>query len=116
MRAKEFVNEGKKKKLSKTYRSASTGVDAYVTGSDPYFKYRVGVAAAGAPNFEHDYDADGPTSAHMIANPYSKGDEEIMNAAIKKIGVKKVKVVGRGSMELDGTNTTSPVSNWNKQK
>jgi hypothetical protein len=116
MRAKEFVNEGKKKQLPKSHRFASTGIDAYVTGSDPYFKYRVGVAAAGAPDYEHDYDADGPSSAHMIANPYSVGDEEIMNAAVKKIGVKKMKVVGRGSQELDSTYTVSPVSNWNKTK
>ena len=114
MRAREFVNEGKKKKLSKTYTFASTGVDAYITGSDPYFKYRVGVAAAGAPDFEHDYDADGPASAHMVSNPYSAGDEEIMNAAVKKIGVKKTKIVARGSEELPGTNSVSPVSNWNK--
>ncbi len=116
MRATEFVNESKKKKLSKTYRSSSTGVDAYVTGSDPYFKYRVGVAAAGAPDFEENFDADGPTAAHMVSNPYSKADEEIMNAAIKKVGVKKMKVVGRGSQEMPNVNTVSPVSNWNKKK
>ncbi len=116
MRAKEFVNEAKTKKLSKTYRASSTGVDAYVTGSDPYFKYRVGVAAAGAPDLEQDYNADGPTSAHMVSNPYSFADEEIMNAAIKKVGVKKIKVVARGSEEMSHINTVSPVSNWNKKK
>jgi hypothetical protein len=117
MRANEFVNEGKKaKKLSKTYRSSSTGMDAYVTGSDPYFKYRVGVAAAGSPDFEQDFNSDGPTSAHMIVNPYSSADEDIMNAAIKKVGVTKFKVTSRGSRELESTNTVSPVSDWNKKK
>lgn len=115
MRAKEFVNEAKTKKLPKTYRDASTGIDAYITGSDPYFKYRVGVAAAGSPDFEKDFDADGPTSAHMVSNPYTKQDEEIMNAAIKKVGVKKMKVVSRGSQEMPHINTVSPVSSWNKK-
>jgi hypothetical protein len=116
MTLNELFEGMKVKKLSKTYRTSSTGMDAYVTGSDPYFKYRVGVAAAGSPDFEQEFDSDGPTSAHMIVNPYSSADEDIMNAAIKKVGVTKFKVTSRGSQELESTNTVSPVADWRKNK
>jgi glyoxylate carboligase len=116
MRANEFVNEGKKaKKLPKTYRSSGSGMDAYTTGSDPYHKYRMGVAAAGAPDMEHVFNASGPSGSDMVSSFYSSADEEIMNVAAKAAGLPKRKLVSRGSKELDGTHTVSPVANWNKK-
>lgn len=115
MRAQEFIFEGKRKKISKTFDHSSPGIDAYDTGSDPYPKYRIGIAAAGAPDFEHDFNPEGPMAADMITSLYTTADEEIMNAAHKKAGVKRKKIVKPGSMELPGTNTVSPVSNWNKK-
>lgn len=115
MRAQEFIKEAKNKKLPKAYRHSSPGLDSYVTGSDPYHKYRMGVAAAGAPDMEHPFDADGPAGSDMISSFYTKADEEIMNVAAKAAGLTKKNLVGRGSKESDTVYTTSPVANWMKK-
>lgn len=55
---------------------------------------------------------DGPTSQYT----YSKGEEEIIKAAMKKTGERALKVSNKGSTEPKNTNNTSPVAKIKKNK
>ena len=112
--------EGMKKKIepmNKDHKNSSPGQVSYPSaGHDPYKKYRLGVAAAGAPDNEHEFDAEGPASGLMVSSHYSSADEDIMKAAHKRVGYKMKKLAGKGSKETDPINSVSPVAQWNKTK
>jgi hypothetical protein len=111
MRAQEFVLEGK---MKKNHRDSSPGMNRYPGADSPYWKYRLGVASAGAPDNEHNYDVEGPVGQDMVTSHYSQAEEEIMNSAHKRVGFKPTSVAKKGSKETN-VNTVSPVSNWNKK-
>ena len=97
MRAREFITEI----YNKNHDDALP--DATLTGStntspdgpgNGYFKYRLGIAAAGSggknqstdpgsPNYEHKY-TDGPTNYKMVMIGYTNGDQDIIDGAHKK--------------------------------
>jgi hypothetical protein len=74
--------------------------------SNPYRSYRFAMAMA---NHEIAHE-EGPTSEFAVISAYSKGDEEIVAAAIKATGEKAIMVADRGSNEPDSTSTVSPVA------
>ena len=112
MRAQEFILEAK---MSKNHQDASPGMSRYPDADSPYWKYRLGVASAGAPDNEHEFDVEGPTSQDMVTSHYTSAEEEIMNSAHKRVGFKPVKVSPKGSKETHPVNNVSPVANWNKK-
>jgi hypothetical protein len=50
----------------------------------------------------------------MVMVGYSEADREIIAKSITKFGYDPKKLSPDGSAEPEGTNTVSPVSNWNK--
>jgi hypothetical protein len=111
MRIQELISEAK---MHKNHQDSSPGMDRYPDADSPYWKYRLGVASAGAPDNEHEFDAEGPTSQDMVSSHYTSAEEDIMKAAHKRVGFKPVKVASKGSKETNTVNNTSPVANWNK--
>lgn len=112
MRAKEFIVERVKELHKNAKRSLPFG--RQFTGADQYYDYyRLGVAAAGAP--DKDTPTEGPAKDCPTAWAYTQEDEDIINHASKKMGFGSKVIVQKGSLEPKGTNTQSPVANWMKQ-
>ena len=76
--------------------------------------YRLGVAMAASPDFDHDYPTSGEFVDHMVMVAYSQADVDIVNRAYKKFGYKAKKLSTKGSQEMKDTYVISPVCNWNK--
>lgn len=114
MRAREFIKEGKgKTPLRKSFKKASPNTVAYShldNNNHPYMAYRFGIALAVSPN--EDMAAKGPIGSEFAIIDYTDGDEEIRRGAEKLLGVKSKNLTGKGSKELDSTDTVSPVANW----
>ena len=113
MRAKEFVSEDAEKKLRKSSQESLPHVVQY-QGIDQYYGYyRLGVAMARSP--DDGTPTAGPAKDVPSVYPYSSGDEEIVNRAVKNQGIKGKTLVQKGkSSELPGVNTLSPVPDRNK--
>lgn len=80
--------------------------------SNPYLAYRFAMAMANH-KIKHE---TGPTDNFAVISAYTKGDEEIIQAAMKKTGEKRVAVTDQGSQEPDTTNKASPVANIKKNR
>ena len=107
--------EAKTEPVNKNYKAASVGSYSYPSAETvPYTKYRLGIAAAGAPECEHEFDADGPSAGLMVSVHYTPAEEEMMNVARKRVGITAKKLTTNGSKESEGTGITSPVANWMK--
>jgi hypothetical protein len=117
MRATEFINETKKTEtVNKNYNKASVGSYSYPSAETvPYTKYRLGIAVAGAPDCEHEFNAEGPSAGLMLSVHYTPAEEEMMNIARKRVGISAKKLTSKNSTELDTTGTVSPVANWMKK-
>lgn len=121
MRANEFIKESKTGKMSKRQNQSTRGVntfsDAEKANSD-YVAYRLGMALAStdgtnAPNI----DGKSWIGKKKAAFPYTQQEQDMLNLAYKAVGA-KVQDLNRGDLnsdELDGTNTVSPVANWQKK-
>jgi hypothetical protein len=109
MRIIEVIHE------NKNNNATSSGMSSYPDADSPYWKYRLGVAAAGSPDFDHDYKVSGPAAGDMVSSHYSDADKDIMSNAHKKMGFKPSKVSPTGSKEPEDTYKVSPVSNWMKK-
>lgn len=83
--------------------------------SDYYTLYRIGVAMASMPD-EMKGDAIGPAGARPLTLGYTAEEQRMIELAGKLLGKQHLNLTGPGSEELNDTNTTSPVSNWNKKK
>jgi hypothetical protein len=112
MRAREFIRESNNEKLDQSFRDSSPGAASYPSALNPYKRYRLGMAAAGAPDYEHDFCADGPSEDFLVSVHYSVADEEIMKAAHKKTGHKPKTMAPKNSHESDYINKVSPVPDW----
>lgn len=113
MRAREFVSEDAEKKLRKGSREALPHAKQMHDIDQYYGYYRLGLAMSGAPDQET--PREGPAKDVPTIWPYSEGDEEIVNKAIKNQGIKGKDIVKKGkSQELPSTYTVSPVAQWNK--
>ena len=116
MRAIEFINEATDKLIKKSSRYALPHAKQMDDIDQYYGFYRLGIAMAGAPT--HSAPGSGPAKDIPTLWPYSDGDEEIINKAIKNQGISSGKdIIKKGkSEELPGTYVVSPVANWMKTK
>jgi hypothetical protein len=115
MRAKEFVIKEGKIPLAADAVDAVPNAQRWdaLDSSSPYHSYRFGVALAGMPDYPT--DLEGPIGQKLITVGYTDADDEIIKATGKHLGFQGVVVTPKSSKELDDTNKTSPVSNWNKK-
>ena len=81
MRAIEFINEATDKLIKKSSRYALPHAKQMDDIDQYYGFYRLGIAMAGAPT--HSAPGSGPAKDIPTLWPYSDGDEEIINKAIK---------------------------------
>ena len=118
MRFKEILKEKQELELAKQHsipNVSHVGVAGDPKGPTNYYhKYRLGVAMAGSPDWDHDYPVDGEFVDHMVMVAYTQADVDIVNKANEKFGYKQQKLSTRGSQEMPDTNAVSPVSNWRK--
>lgn len=109
MRAKDFVTEVKQGKISSYQEKAMTGAKTFPQIDQGYGLYRFGLAMASSP------DDNGSNGVHELNNRpvtlcYSKAEEDIINKALKKLGLPKgKKLTNNGSFEPSDTNKTSPM-------
>jgi len=106
MRAKDFLTERKRRQLRKSAQHALPGAQSWNT--DYYGAYRFGISLAGSPDGV-DMPEDGPTQGRMVTLAYSDGEQEIIDAAKKRMGVttKHKLTKGEGSNEMPDVNTQS---------
>lgn len=117
MRAKEFIKEGLgAKNMSQDHVNSIPNAHFFpdLDNSSGYEAYRWGVSLAGAPDYP--MPTDGPTGQKLVTIGYTDADDIIIDSASKLFGARKIRLTPKGSTELKDTNTTSPVSNWNKKK
>lgn len=125
MRAREFIKEGEHTanlNLSspdhpKAIKGAMSipGISLNKSNGSAYLNYRFGLAMAGAPDYPT--RAAGAMSGDPLLTSYTDAELQIINAAAKMVGAGQIKRLNSNrSEELDNTNVTSPVSNWNKPK
>jgi hypothetical protein len=122
MRAREFIKEATKSKISKRQQQSTRGVitfaDAERWNAD-YVAYRLGMAVActdgtTAPNI----DAKSWIGKSKAVFPYSQVEKDMLDQAFKAVGA-SVQDLNGGDMEskeLDSTNTVSPVADWQNSK
>lgn len=122
MRAKEFVHESKKGKMTKRQQNPTRGVNKYTDDdrwNSDYKAYRLGMAMAGIDGKndpEIDMDEESWIGRFKSLHPYSQCEQDMIMMASKIAGV-KIHDVNKGDMrsqETPDTYTTSPVANWNK--
>lgn len=122
MRAKEFIVEndtpanpdGLPQDQVNAFAGAISmpGISMNKSNGSAYLQYRFGLAMAGAPDYPT--KAVGAFSGDPLLSTYSAAEVEIINAAAKMVGAGEIVPLGSNrSTELDNTNTTSPVSQWN---
>ena len=119
MRARDFLTERKRRLLRKSTQHALPG--AQTMNTDFYGAYRFALSLAGSPDGV-DMPEDGPTQGRMVTLAYTHGEQEIIDAAKKRMGVttKHELTKGKGSNELPDVNTQSitvaqgPVKRKNK--
>jgi hypothetical protein len=121
MRANEFVIEGKRRvgKLSKRAEQASKGVykTRDVGGYDrTYHMNRMGMAMAmadGKSTDKVDMDAASWIEKYNTIHPYTKEEDNMIQAAMKTIPTDHHhQVSDHRSLELDSTNKVSPMKGF----
>jgi hypothetical protein len=75
--------------------------------SDPYDSYKFGVNLAGAPDFDHPPDLDGPAGQSLVTVAYTDACEAIIDATEKAHGVKSKRISPRGSQETNDVHKLS---------
>lgn len=109
MKIFEILTEKAEKKLGKNIKQSGAHAKQY-QGIDQYYgMYRFGIAMAGAP--EKPINKEGPAKDVPAVWMYSKGEEDIVNAAQRNQGIKGKTLVSKGpSQELKTTNKQSVVA------
>ena len=115
MRAKEFIQETTKP-IRKSVKGAlpSGRIHYTLDNSNPYHSYRYGIALASSP--DDDMFTDGPYGSKLLTVGYTEADREIIEKADKILGVKSTPISADNSIEVDTTNTVSPVAKPKKNK
>lgn len=116
MRAREFITEESTSQLHDYQEKAISGAKFFPNMDQYYQFYRFGVAMASSPNFDQSAIPAGPASNHPATVSYSSADEEIVQAALKKLGQDQVELSAFGSAEPDDTNRVSPVATRKKNR
>jgi len=113
MRAREFLPESAK---GFSDRKSDTMVATYafpdMPSNNPYKAYRFAMAMA---NHEIKNEV-GPADQFAVISAYTQGDEDIISAAIKKTGNRKITIAQAGSDEPASTNTVSPIAKIKKNR
>lgn len=107
----------KEGKLRKGDRDAVPGLNAWPSlnnNNNPYNAYRFGIAMAGAPSTKT--DKSGPIGGDFITVAYTDGDEDILKAASKQLGIKSSAIASKTSKEPSDTYKSSPVAKISKNK
>ena len=96
--------------LPKDQVSATPGMKIHkeLQSSDPYDSYKFGVNLAGAPDFDHPPDLDGPAGQSLVTVAYTDACEAIIDATERAHGVKSKRISPRGSQETDDVHKNSP--------
>lgn len=119
MRASEFITESKKKgKISKRAQQSTKGLNTYGDSekmNSDYVSYRLGMAVAGSDGVNPlDIDASSWVGKKKSAHPYTKEEQAMLKQAYKAVGAAYTDM-NHGdmrSLELDGTNSKSPVTGF----
>lgn len=122
MKITEVINEGRKGKLTSRQRLATRGLNKFSDGekwNGDYTLYRLGLAVAATDGKTvPDMDEESWVGKWKVTAPYSKADQDMLNAAYKAVGA-NVKDINKGDMrsqELKSTNKTSPLPQKKKNK
>jgi|AntAceMinimDraft_12_1070368.scaffolds.fasta_scaffold60681_3 hypothetical protein len=110
----EPLVEASRSKIRADSLQAVSNLNTFPT-ADYYSLYRMGVAMASMPE-EMKGDAIGPASNKPLTLAYTAEEQRMIDLVGKLMGHKSISLTGPGSKELEDTNTTSPVSDWNKKK
>lgn len=108
MKITEIISEGKLRKGAEKSTPDMQTWPALNNNNSPYAAYRFGIALAASPDFDREMDKDGPIGGDFTTIGYSSGDQAILDAAAKKMGVAATQQTSKGSKELDSTHKTSP--------
>jgi hypothetical protein len=114
MKISEIVSESK---LRKGTRNGLSNVQSYPkldNNANPYLAYRFGMELAGSP--DRDMEQRGPIGSEFTTIGYSDADQEIIDHAANKFGLTRKTHGGKGSVELDKVNKTSPVAKPKRNK
>lgn len=112
----KIMKEGKQ--LRKSSRDATPDLKkwpALDNNNNPYHAYRFGVALAGSP--DNIMPKEGPVGGNFMSISYSDGDEKILNAAAKSMGINSSSIgSSKNSKELKDVHKLSPVANKKRNK
>lgn len=114
MKITEIISESEVKKSTTNSLSNFQSYPHLDNNANPYLAYRFGIELAGSPDVDADKQAG--TGSEFVTVGYSDADEEIINHAAKKFGLKRKTHGGKGSVELDKINKASPVAKPKKNK
>lgn len=123
MRASEFIFEVTAGKISKRAQQSSRGINTYgdqekTNGDYVGFKLGQAMAMSDGGSGPLDMDAKSWHGKKKTVHPYSDIEQQMFNQGAKAVGA-SVQNINNGDMkstELKGTNSVSPVNNWNKKK
>ena len=122
MRAREFITEVSQTKLTKRQQRSTAGLNTYSDGerwNGDYVGYRLGMAVAGTDGTnDPDIDAKSWIGKSKSTHPYTQEEQEMLKKAYKAVGA-TYKDENKGdmrSLELDTTNTVSPVAKPKRNK
>lgn len=123
MRAKEFVSEAQSKKITKRQLQSTAGLNVFndkgTQWSSDYSGYRLMMAAASTDGvMEPDMDRESYIGKKKTAYPYTQADQDKLKKAYKVAGLSYSDPThgDMRSLELDDTNTASPVAKPKKNK
>lgn len=108
MKINDIITEASK--LRKGAQNATPDMQTWPAlnnNNSPYAAYRFGLALASSPTFETDLEKNGPIGGDFTTIGYTTADQEILDAAAKKMGVISQQKTSKGSSELNSTNKTS---------
>lgn len=124
MKITELISEAKvsQSKLSKRQAQSTAGLNTYTDGerwNSDYVAYRLGMAVAGTDgHIDPEMDSKSWIGKSKSTHPYTQEEQEMLKKAYKAVGA-KYKDENNGnmkSMELDTSNTKSPVAKIKKNK
>ena len=123
MRAKEFIQESRESSIEDDVAEAipSAYVIPALPNQDPYKQYRFGVALANARANKatddvikrDEFQAKSPWGENAIIVSYSNTTKDIIDDALKEIGLTasaKKQITSSGSHETKDVNKSSPVA------
>ena len=120
MRAYEFISEsrsGKRSDPPHEFERAHPGLIGPGGNGDVYYGryydfYRVASLAGMDINELKNLDTIGFFGNLPLFSAYTEHDKEKLKAIMKKLGMKPKDHLSKGSTEIDGTNTVSPVKGF----